>query len=151
MEQDVKAYIITNSESFYAELFALGDTREYEYNHYHRGRHATKFAEIEFNVSALDLPTRMGCENHKSTLGSYLKYKDITHIDIIADDEKSYCISVPWRTFNRYYDVYNFYQRETVEGNTVTITFEKKNLWKNLPKGIWMYIRRFFIMRILRG
>jgi len=137
IEHDVRTYLRGTEESFFGELWR---SENYEYRNFSRHRHAEKYASIEFDISALEVETRMSGEGYKTTLGTYLRFKDITHIDIVTDDDKSYYISLPWFPVKAWIDSYNIYQSEKTVGNKMEITFKRSNLWRNLPKGIWWYI-----------
>ena len=142
IEHDVKATLSVDTENFYGEMSTLkgkGDV-VYNYNYYTHSLFSTKYARIEFNNSALIVPTRMDSEQYRSTLGSRFKDKDITHIDVMTEDGESHYIAVPWFSVNATLDTYNMYQKEFVENGKTVITFEKKNLWGNLPRGISWYI-----------
>jgi len=142
-EQNVKTVLRVAFEDYYGELFTLdGRNEQFRYNHFFGRKHAS-YARVEFDKSALNKSTEMGesCE-------SYIRDKEITHIDFRLSDGTNYYISVPYRPINNKYGLYNLYQKETVDGDTMILTFTKNNLLGNLPNAFLWWIR--FVRRLIK-
>lgn len=131
-EQNVHASLRVVSEDYIAELYTIN---QYAYNYFSIHQRAS-WARIDFNKSALNKKTEFG-----DLFSDYIKDKDITHIDIKLNDGRNYYIAVPYLPISQKYGFYNLYQREEVYDDTLIITFSKRNLWGNLPKAVWWWIR----------
>ena len=142
-EQNVKTVLRVAFEDYYGELFTLaGRNEQFRYNRFFGRKHAS-YARVEFDKSALNKKTEWDepCE-------SYIKDKEITHITLRLNDGTSHYISVPYRPINNKHGLYNLYQKETVNGDTMILTFTKNNLLGNLPNAFLWWIR--FVRRLIK-
>ena len=139
-EQNVKAALRVAFEDHYAELFMLDahNGQQYTYNQFYISQRAS-FGRVEFDKSALNKKTEWN-----EPCGSYIKDKEVTHINIMLNSGDNYYISVPYRPINNKYGLYNLYQKETVDGDTMILTFTKNNLWGNLPNAIKWQLRHIY-------
>ena len=142
-DDNVKTVLRVDCEDYYGDLFALdGRDEKFLYNHFFTNQHSS-YARIEFNKSALNKETRMG-----EPCGSYIKDKEITHIDLRLNGGNSYYISVPYLPISDKYGLYNLYQKETIDRDTMILTFTKNNLLGNLPNAFLWLIR--FVRRLIK-
>ena len=150
IDDNVRFNIVGMSKRYYGELFTIEhEAGKYSYNNFYKSKDA-KMAVIHFDKSAL---------NKKSAndypVDIYVKGKDITHIDIEMNDGNNYYISIPYiPAARRPFAQYNLCQRERVDGETIEISFAKRNIWGNLPKAGWYwckwiakYIKYHYAMR----
>ena len=150
-DDNVRFNIIGISKRYYGELFTFEHkTGEYAYNNFYESTDA-KMAVICFDKSVL---------NKKSAndypVDIYIKDKDITHIYIEMNDGNNYYITIPYiPAARRPFAQYNLCQKEKIDGETIEISFAKRNIWGNLPKAGWYwckwivkYIKYWYITRI---
>lgn len=133
----VRFNIIGVCEQYYGELFTLEhETGKYSYNHLVTMKNA-KMAVVRFDKAVL---------NKKSAndfpVNIYIEGKDITHISVEMNDGTSYYISIPYTPMKRSpFAEYNLCQKESVDGETVEISFSKRNILGNLPGAVWQWCK----------
>jgi len=137
IDDNVQFNIIGVSERCYGELYTIEHkTGKYSYNHFVTTKDA-KMVVVRFDKSTL---------NKKSVndfpVNIYIEDKDITHINVEMNDGNSHYISVPYiPATRRPFAEYNLCQRERVDGETIEISFAKRNIWGNLPKAAWYWCK----------